>query len=281
MRLLDVPQARHFCSPAPTVVTMVGRQSLRTFHSSIPKNVSLIREGQTHFQVHQINVLASVDQWLLFATTHYRRALDLLVPAAAPWAQVTLYYSSFFAANAILGMFGGWVGQTTDGLRVVDVEHGVPTVQELRIYRKLRSPNGAVGSHRAFWDFFYDAVASIAAWAPASLKEALDPVNGDYAWQIAERNNVNYDMFSAWDAARLFHQTFKSSRLTSLSGPLRLQFDASEKLIRLALKFASDVGLSTGALYGCGQEGNVTQIRKRLGAQQPPRLVAQSAFSEF
>jgi hypothetical protein len=281
MRLLDLPQARHFCRPAPAVVAAVGAQSLRTYHGSIPKSVTLIREGQIHFQVHQINVLASVDQWLLFATTHYRRAMDMLVPASAPWAQVTLYYASFFAANAILGMFGGWIGQTQDGMRVVDVEHAIPGTQELRIHRKLSSPNGAAGSHRAFWDFFYDAAASLVAWAPTSLAMALNPVNGDFAWQIAERNDVNYDMFSAWTAAKLFHGTFRASRLRSLSGPLQLQCEASERLIKLALKFSTDIGLASMALEGCGQIGTAAQVRRKLSAQRTPQLVTQSAFQAF
>jgi hypothetical protein len=154
MRLLDLPQAQYLCNPPAAVVALVGPQSLRTFHTSIPKSVTRISEGQMHFGVHQINILASVDQWLLFATSHYRRAVDMLVPASAPWAHVTLYYASFFAANGILGMFGGWIGHTQDGIRVVDVEHGLPGAQELRIHRRLSSPNGAVGNHRAFWDFF-------------------------------------------------------------------------------------------------------------------------------
>lgn len=281
MRLLDLPQAQHFCRPAAAIVAAVGPQSLRTFHGSLPKSVTLIIEGHTTFQVHQINVLASVDQWLLFATTHYRRAMDMLVPASAPWAQVTLYYASFFAANAILGMFGGWIGHTHVGMRVVDVEHGTPGAQELRVHRKLPSPSGVTGSHRVFWDFFYDAAASIAAWAPPSLATALSPVNRDIAWQITERNDVNYDMFSAWAAAKLFHGKFRSSKLTSLSGPLRLQFETSERLIKLALQFANDVGLETTALDGCGQIGTVSQVRRRLGAQRPPQLVTQSAFQEF
>jgi hypothetical protein len=281
MRLLDKPQAQHFCSPPAAVVAAVGAQSLRAFHAQVPKSVTRIAEGQLNFGIHQINVLASVDQWLMFSTSHYRRAIDMLVPASAPWAQVTLYYASFFAANAILGMFGGWIGHTADGLRVIDVEHGAPGAQELRIHRRLPSPSGAVGSHRVFWDFFYDAAATISAWAPASLAVALNPVNGDFAWQIAERNDVNYDMFSAWTSAKLFHGTFRPSRLTSLRGPLQLQFEASERLIKLALRFAADLGLATTALEGCGQSGTVSQVRKRLGAQRPPQLVMQSAFQEF
>lgn len=281
MRLFDKPQAQHFCNPPVAVVAGVGAQSLRAFHAHVPKNVTRLSEGQLNFQIHQINVLASVDQWLLFATSHYRRAIDMLIPVSAPWAQVTLYYASFFAANAILGMFGGWIGHTPDGLRVVDVEHGVLGAQELRIHRRLSSPNGANGSHRAFWDFFYDSAATISAWAPTALAAALNPVNGDFAWQIAERNEVNYDTFNAWNAVKLFHRTFRPSRLNSLRGPLQLQLETSERLTRLALWFAVDIGVSTTALAECGQVGPVAQVRKRLAAQRPPQLVSQSAFQHL
>jgi len=281
MRLMDLPQARYFCNPSAAVIASVGTQSLRRFHSTLPRSVTRISEGQLHFQVHQINSLVSIDRWLLFATSHYRRAIDMLVPASAPWAQVTLYYSSFFAANAILGMFGGWIGQTQDGARVIDVEHGTTGSQELRIHRRPSSPNGAVGSHRSFWDFFYDATASIAAWAPTSLASALTPVNGDFAWQISERNDINYDMYHAWDSAKLFFGTFRPARLSSIRGPLQLQFETSEKLIRLALQFAEDIGISTESLNSCGQTGTTAQVRRKLGAQRPPQLVTQSAFQEF
>src|SRR5690606_32843117 len=133
---------------------------------------------------------------------------------------------------------------------------------ELRIRRNMRSPSGVKGSHREFWDFFYDAVADIAAWAPEALAGALSPVNSEVRWQIDERNNVNYDMFHAWEAARSFHQTFKPSKLNSISGPLGLQLEATERLLKLALYFSADVGLETRGLEGIAQSGTVAQIRK-------------------
>jgi len=203
----------------------------------------------------------------------------MLVPISAPWAQVTLYYASFFAANAILGIFGGWIGHTQTGDRVVDVERGIAGSQELRIHRRPSSPNGAAGSHRRFWDFFYDATATIAAWAPPKLASALGPVNGDFAWQIAERNAVNYDMFHAWSASARFYSTFKPAKLKTLTGPLQLQLDATESLIRLALHFAKDVSLSTMSLAGCGHTGTRLQVQRKLTGQAPPRLVTQSGLS--
>jgi len=238
----------------------------------------LLEEGTLRYQVHQVNLLNSIDRWLVYSLGHYRRSVDMLVPVSAPWAHVTLYYASFFAANAILGIFGGWIGHTQSGNRVVDVAHGNPGSQELRIHRRLISPSGASGSHRVFWDFFYDGIASIAAWAPAELAPALAPINGDFAWQIAERNNVNYDMFHAWTASTLFFSTFKPAKLKTLRGPLQLQFEATERLIKLALHFAKAVSLSTEAVEGCGATGTRLQIQKRLASQAPPSVVTQSGF---
>ncbi len=128
-----------------------------------------------------------------------------------------------------------------------------------------------------FWDFFYDGAAvTITPWLPVSLKGALDPVNGDVVWQTNERNVVNYDTFVAWSASKRFYQTFSGNKLASLSGPLLQQFETTEKLIKVALHFASDFGISNTALAGCGVTGTRLQIRKRLVKQQVPSLVNQS-----
>lgn len=280
MRLFDVPQARHFCNPPVAVTAGVGSQSLRDFHMSL-KAVTRLTEGQTNFHVHQVNLLWAVDRWLLFSISHYRRAVEMLIPASLPWAQVTLYYASFFAANAILGMFGGWVGQTKDGVRVVDVEHGTENSQVLRIFRRPDPPTGVRGSHQIFWDFFYDSAAAIVAWAPDGLETALEPANGEITWQIAERNNVNYDMYHAWEASKLFVSTFRPKHLSSLRGPVRLQLDTSETMIKLALHFAADLNIATTALDGCGETGTPAQLRRRFGSQRPPELVSQSEFRAF
>jgi hypothetical protein len=278
MRLFDLPQAKHFCRPRPTGAG--SAQSLPHFHSSLPNAVTLLTEGTTLFDVHHANLLNSVERWLAYSLAHYRRAFDMLVPISAPWAQVTLYYSSFYAANAVLGMFGGWIAQSKTGKRLlVDVERGVAGSQELRIHRKFQSPNGANGSHRVFWDIFYDATPTISAWAPLELALALDPVNNDFAWQITERNNVNYDMFHAWEASMHFFGTFNRERLTSLSGPPALQLDKTEQMIKLALHFAQAVSLQGTALTGCGTIGTRLQHQKRLVTKAAPNLVTQSELS--
>jgi hypothetical protein len=257
-------------------------QSLSAFHSA-HKGIHRVQEGTPHFEIHRTNLLMSAERWLLYSVTHYRRALEMLVPSSAPWAQVTLYYSAFFGANCLLAMFGAWVGQTISGTIAVDVEKGAPGQQELKIVRgsNAKSPTGARGSHRIFWDFFYDSVPTISAWVPSNLAAALSPVNGDYAWQISARNEVNYDMFHAWQASKHFFSTFRNARLKTLSGPLQLQLEMTEQLTRLTIHFARELALSAVALADCGFTGDRIQILRRLVKQQVPALLNQSVFAEF
>src|SRR6266581_4007811 len=84
-------------------------QSLSAFHRSLPARHTQLHERTTPFDIHRVSLLNAVERWILFGVADYRRALDMFIPSNAPWAHVTLYYSSFFAANAILGMFGGWL----------------------------------------------------------------------------------------------------------------------------------------------------------------------------
>jgi hypothetical protein len=281
VQLLDLIQAQHFCTPLGAAAQGL-EQSLPAFHLGL-KKVTHLTEGTQNFTIHRANLLLSAERWLLFSVGHYRRALEMLVPVSAPWSQITLYYAAFFSANAILALFGAWIGHTVDGIHVVDVEKGTPGQQLLRIVRgkNAKSPSGARGSHKVFWDFFYDAIPTIKAWVPPKLANALSPVNNDYAWQITSRNSVNYDMFSAWDCSMRFYSSFKPAKLQTLAGPLRLQFEATEDLIRLALHFAQELALSNSALANSGFKGDRIQVQRRLVKQAPPAILNQSAFPEF
>ena len=275
MSLFDLPQAKHFCASRSSGAGM--SQSLPDFHSALPRSMLKLVEGTTEFEVHRANLINSVERWIVFALAHYRRAFDMLVPVSAPWAQVTLYYSSFFAANALLGMFGGWMGNVKAVVCAIDVERGVIGSQELKIVRGYKSPTRARGSHRVFWDYFYaESRANIAPWAPLALLLALDPVNSDTGWQIKERNDANYDMYHAWASTMSFAGTFQSARLDSLSGPAAQQMEKTAQLIKLALHFANECGLSGGALHGCGATGTRAQLQKRLVTKPAPKLVTQS-----
>jgi len=274
MQLFDISEASHFCTPLQAHVPGVG-QSLKAFHRTLPRQTRLV-EGTTYFDVHRVSLLNAIERWILFGVADYRRALDMFVPSNAPWAQVTLYYSSFFAANAILGMFGIWL--THD--RLVDVVQGTPNSQILRISRSPRSPNGYPGSHRIFWDFFYEGCNTISPWVPGNLQTAVSPVNNDRVWQIEARNDVNYDMQGAFDGAMFFSSTFNPKRLRSLPGSLGQQLDVTENMLKLAIYFAKYLSLRSFAYEGLGT-GNRSKVFRDLVTKVSPGLVTQSALHEL
>lgn len=109
MNIFGVPEAKYYCShfqqnagkPAGSLSEYVGE---------VFKSVGSLREGTREYDGFRDCALREAERCLFLAISNYRRALDLMLPAASSWAQVTLYYSSYFAARALLGIFGGWIG---------------------------------------------------------------------------------------------------------------------------------------------------------------------------
>ena len=273
MQLFDFTEAEHFCRPLPAYVPGAG-QSLVAFHKNL--TVKRLREPAQDFETHRVSLLNAVERWVLFGAAHYRRALDMFVPSSAPWAHVTLYYSSFFAANAILGMFGGWVHLR----KVIDVEQGTPNHQILRINTNPKSPNGYDGSHQRFWDFFYDGCNTISPWVPNKLGIAIVPVNNDRRWQINSRNEVNYDTFSAFDAASVFSTDFNPKKLRSYGGALGQQLEVTEGLLKLAIYFANTFKLESYPYQGLST-GLRPKALRALVTKMPPGLTTQSILQDL
>src|SRR5579859_1903809 len=274
MRLFDITEAPHFCRALPAHAPGVG-QSLAAFHNGI--RTTRLAEGTTYFEVHRVSLLNAVEQWILFGVADYRRALDMFIPSNAPWAHVTLYYASFFGANAILGMFGGWM----DHERMVEVDQGAPGTQALRISKKLRSPSGFRGSHKIFWDNFYEGCnLMIAPWVPAAYQPAIAPVNGDRAWQITTRNDVNYDMHGAFTGAKFLNGNFNPKKLKLLAGSIGQQLAVTEGMLKLAIHFATDFGVQSFAYDGLGS-GPRAKVFRELVTKVTPRLVEQSAIRDL
>ncbi len=275
MRLFDITEARHFCRPLQTYVPGQG-QSLVAFHNNLQLPKQKLVEGTAPFEIHRVSLLNAVERWILFGIADYRRALDMLIPCNAPWAHVTLYYSSFFAANAILGMFGVWVHFE----RLVDVDNGVVPNQVLRITKGAKSPSGYKGSHKVFWDVFYEGCNTISPWVPTHLHSVTTPVNNDRTWQITARNEVNYDMFHALNGATFLESSFNPRKLRSLRGPLRQQLETTEDMLKLALHFASHFRVSSFAYQGLGT-GPRAEVLRALVRKAPPGLVTQSVLHDL
>lgn len=273
MHLFDFVEAEYFCRPLGAHQPGVG-QSLVNFHRNFTRTQLI--EGTQNFEIHRVSLLNAIERWILFGVADYRRALDMFVPSNAPWAHVTLYYSSFFAANAVLGMFGAWLNHEM----LVDVDQGIATRQILRITRKLKSPNKEQGSHRVFWDFFYEAHSTLSPLMPPDLQARTAPVSGNKFWQIKARNEVNYDMFGAFSGAEFFRSSFDPRDLRSLPGPLGQQLDVTEAMLKLALYFAKDLKISSYAFEGLGA-GSRSKVFRDLVTKPTPALVHQSILREL
>jgi hypothetical protein len=273
-RLFDISEAPHFCAPLAVHVPGVG-QSLVSLHDSL--RAQRLTEGSPQYDAHRVSALNSVERWLLFGVAYYRRALEMLIPSAAPWAHVTLYYSGFYAANAILGMFGVWVGQRW----FVDVEMGTPGKQTVRLHKKIPSPSGYRGSHEIFWDIFYECCNAIGPWVSPQLQPFTVPVNSDRRWQIRARNEVNYDMAAAFQAAVQFNTTFRGNKLKSVTGDLAQQLVLTEGLLRVALSFANKFDIHSFALADLGVNGKRARVLRTLVTKVPPSLSAQSQLHDL
>jgi len=172
-----------------------------------------------------------------------------MISSASPWAHVTLYYGSWHAANALLGLFGC----TIINNYVIDVERGLQGNQTLRI-RKIGEKPGQInttykGSHQKFWYLFYQAFQATQAMFPSGFQLALSPVAGDRLWQIARRNDINYNSFSSIQLAQDFERGFVSCSFPScLPGVMNTQYKVFEVLLEMSFHYAQDFGIATDAL---------------------------------
>jgi hypothetical protein len=171
---------------------------------------------------------------------------------------VSLYYGAYFAANAVCSMFGALI----DGDKiVVEADLSNPGAIQLRLSfaagkKPLPTPTGHHGSHRAFWDFFYSGSAALVPWVEPAYEFALKPVQGDVTWQIARRNDVNYDPFVAVDLASQFIRSFDPSKSrATMSGALATQLEVTEALVFVACRFAAEFGLASGSLAALSPGG--------------------------
>lgn len=279
MQLFDLVGARHYCRPLPTAQTTLP-PSLSTFHDSLATSVKTFKEGTPEFEERRVVALHDVERLLFLAASNYLRALDLLVASAAPWAHVTLYYSSFFGAQALVGMFGGWIDAPD---RIVQVQTNAPLSQELVLKKKVKSPNLYGGSHRMFWDFFYDACTPMINWTTdAAHHFALTPVSSVRTWQIDERNDVNYDARTAYDAVTAFPGKLNATNFRkSLSGSIVTQLEVTEGMLLLAFEFARDFKIDSHALAALNVGKRPDCIKRLVAQAKLPKLASQSKMAAF
>ena len=241
MQIFGVPEAKHYCRNfRRSGGDATG--SLGKFVNGALKTGSSLKEGTSEFDSFRDCSLRETERCLFLAISNFRRALDLMMPVASSWAHVTLYYSSYFSARALVGMFGGWIGHKM----VVEVAASQPGNQEL-VTKKIQTTYN--GSHDRFWDVFYRALAPLMPWVDPKVRFAITPISGNVAWQTQSRNDINYDSLSACQLAANFQSGFNPGKFpTSLPGSMSTQYSVSEALLLIACRYVREFRLMTDAL---------------------------------
>jgi hypothetical protein len=192
-----------------------------------------------------------------------------MVSSAASWAHVTIYYGSFFAASALLRMFGACVG---DFGTLVEVSASSPGTQQLSVRRKV--PSTHKGSHERFWDLFYSAASSLIPWVDPALRLGIIPVSSNPIWQIQTRNKINYDTYEAFQLMNSFHAGFSKRQFRkTLPGVLNTQFAVFEAKLLITCDFVKQFGLITDALDSLGPIAvRKAKVQSLVLKQSTPRL---------
>lgn len=276
MRLFSISEAEYYTSSFGGSGG-VSQRSLTAFCKAciLPNRIRTLSEGTTIFDQYRDCLLRDVERSLFVSASHYRRALDLMTCSAAPWAHVTLYYGNWHVAHALLGLFGCAV--VSD--RVIDVCKGRPGGQVLRIRGIGTKPGQAYttyrGSHRRFWDLFYQAFQGARATFPSGFWSVLTPISGDPLWQIARRNDINYDLHSSIQLAQDFDLRFACGAFPAcLPSVMNTQYKVFELLLEMSFYYAQGFGIATDALDGIrGHSPLRAKIRELIYNEKASGLV--------
>ena len=260
MRTFSIRGANHYCGsfkPNPGI----AEQPPQEFWQQRLQGRSSLKEGTHLFDEYRACALRDAERSLFLAASHYRRALDMMIPSSSYWAHVTLYYGAFFAARALLGMFGCGVFNN----HVIYVSRSSPGSQELRVQR-IGSKQGwyfvkEKGSHRRFWEIFYSTVTSVKRLVDVEFATALAPISSNNSWLIEQRNNINYKTTDSMNLVQSFEKSFNSQRFSnSLPGALQTQYSVSEGILAASCSFARQFRLETDALDFLGSSLPFAQI---------------------
>lgn len=233
---------------------------------SLPKS---FQDGTTTFDVYRELSLREVERLLLLSASNYRRTYDLLSETSASWAFVTLYYGTYFAASALLGMFGAW--KLRNAHRMVEPVATGGGAQRFEIVNRTSSYKG---SHQQFWEFYYFNAKFLKPYIESTYHFGLSPISGDVIWPIRNRNELNYDSFSAIQLALAHKATFKVAGFpSSLPGVVNTQFRFLESLLGVAGVCAQMIGIETDALSGLSKlPTRVSRFEDLVLSRHPPKL---------
>jgi hypothetical protein len=251
MNIFSIAEAKYYCGGFNRNCR-TSNITLKDYLRSHRDN-QLFQESTTEFDELRCLSLKEVDRLLLLTASHYKRAHDLLADYSCAWAHVTMYYGTWYAAQAILAMFGAWIDCGKDAV-VASVQNGIPGQQAIstrKSWRYIKNLSNVNGPHQRFWDLFYSTIASISPLLPQpnSWVNGITPVLNDHTWLAKKRNDVNYDSLRTLNLACDFQRYFRSRKLRStLPGDLKIQYNVMVSITELVFYFAGKFDVQTDAL---------------------------------
>jgi hypothetical protein len=271
MPLLNEAEALHFFSGA---IGQAGpKSSFRDWSSNIRGPV--FAEGAANFSLLRDHAHCEVERALVLAASNYRRAMDLLSPAATPWAFTTLYYAAFFSANALLGALGAWK-LPKDKIIQADVTR--PGNQKFVIRTVTSSYKG---SHEKFWEFYFNNAISLIPNAFPAERFALSPISMDITWLISRRNGINYDTFKAVELASLHKNVFDPLNVAgSLPGELSTLFRFVDSIMAMSIRIARAIQINSDAVTALSAEVTLPlRLRQLVMDESPPNVALPPSYA--
>ena len=274
MRAFSILGAAHYCNSFQPMANLAW-DSVEDFSRQQSSRLRQISEGTSLFDQFRVISLRETERCLFFAASHYRRALDLMIPSTIHWAHVTLYYGTWFAAKALLSMFGCQVL----GKHIIEAGRSAPGSQSL-VRRPIGNGQGQQyfsrsGSHQRFWEAFYSTVPSITHFADAKYASLLSPVSQNEMWLIEQRNRINYKVADSFKLRDAFASTLLIDPFpNNLPKELNTQYQVCEGLLMISYSFAVQFGLATDSLNSLGQQLTFKdKVRQHIYDATIPNLV--------
>lgn len=260
MNIFNIDEAKYYCSGFNKTGSMPDI-SFKDYLASITRD-TVLKETNQDFNDFRYYELREADRLLFLTAVHYKRAHDLLIDSSCAWAYVTMYYGTFYAAKALLSLFGGWIDFSFKNTAIIEAQNGSPGQQELIIRKNKTHINQLsifTGSHRKFWDLFYATVANILPLLPYpyTWQIGLTPVLNSRTWLIDKRNDVNYDSFCSFNLMCAFQRNFKVRNFSvNLPGDLKLQYQVLHNITELVFYITKQFKIKTDALENFLPIGN-------------------------
>ena len=269
MIILSRQGAEYFCAGFSS---SSGVPDIRQLYNTVLASRKSFKESDGIYEQYRDALLREADRSFFLSISCYRRALHLFTAASVFWAHVSLYYASWYAAHAVLGIFGGWVlGRQRNSRVVVHVLTHKPGQQEFKIEKNYSSTQN--GSHQIFWEAYYRAMRSVILWTDPALLLAVQPISNNPLWPIEKRNAINYRSFDAFQLMKDHSNNFDALQFPqTLHGDIATQFSLTRSLLLFSAARVTEFRLTTDVYPSIRSEC----IRDLIYRAAPPNLVGHS-----